>query len=115
MKWHDMTIAGDGYLRTKARVNADNTVTVRQEQDPAHVAEVLEMNAALNNRDRRSTSLWDKQKFVHVARIPEELINKWQQEEGINFFRCNDEDRARLFAKLNDSDYKRLRTAPGRI
>jgi len=115
MKWHDMTIAGDGYMRTKARINGDDTMTIRHEQDPAHVAEVLSMNVALNNRDRRSTSLWDNRNFVHVARIPEELIIRWQIEEGINFYRCNEDDRARLFAKLNDSEYRQLRTGPGRI
>jgi len=105
-----------GSLRTKIKMESDGkTITTRHEQDEDYIREMLEVNVALQNADRRSTSLWDNRNLVHVARIPEELILRWQIEEGINFYRCSDEDRARLFAKLNDGDYSRLRTAPGRI
>ncbi len=105
-----------GSLKTKVKMESDGkTITTQYEQDEDYIREMLEVNVALQNADRRSTSLWDNRNLVHVARIPEELILRWQIEEGINFYRCSEEDRARLFAKLNDGDYNRLRTAPGRI
>lgn len=120
MKWELMSdpeeMKNRGSLRTKMKVETDGrTVTTQYDQDPEYIREMLELNTALNNADRRSTSLWDNRNLVHVARIPEELILKWQIEEGINFYRCNEEDRARLFAKLNDGEYQKLRTAPGHI
>ena len=98
---------------TKMKVHTNGTFTIKNEQE--NMTEILEVNRALLNHDKRTTSLWGDRTHVHVARIPEELIVKWYVEEGINFYRCNDEDRARLLAKLNDADYSKLRVAGGRI
>lgn len=107
------TISEGNPFSTKIKVHTNGTFTIKNEQE--NMTEILEVNKALANREKRSTSLWGNQTSVHVARIPEELIMKWWVEEGINFYRCNDEDRARLLAKLNDSDYSNLRVAGGRL
>ena len=107
------TISDGNPFSTKVKVHSNGSFTIKNEQE--NMTEILEVNKALANRERRSTSLWGNQDHVHVARIPEELIMKWQTEEGINFYRCNDEDRALLLAKLNDPAYSHLRTAGGRL
>ena len=107
------TISEGNPFSTKIKVHTNGTFTIKNEQE--NMTEILEVNKALANREKRSTSLWGNQTHVHVARIPEELIMKWWVEEEINFYRCNDEDRARLLAKLNDSDYSALRVAGGRL
>jgi hypothetical protein len=47
-----------------------------------------------------------------VASIPNWVVEQWMR-EGINIFK--DEDWPKIKAKLNDPDYKFLRTSPGRV
>lgn len=47
-----------------------------------------------------------------VASIPNWVVEKWMR-EGINIFK--DEDWPKVRAKLNDPEYKFLRTSPGRV
>lgn len=51
--------------------------------------------------------------FAHVASIPVVVLEKWGNEDGINYLAP--ENSAALRAKLNDPDNKFLRTRPGRI
>lgn len=54
-----------------------------------------------------------KNSWWHVARVPNGVILKWRQEEGIDFY--NDEHWPRVKAKLNSPEYAYLRTGTGRI
>lgn len=54
-----------------------------------------------------------KRDMWHVATVPNWLITKWFNEEGIRFYRKEDWPRVR--AKLNSSEYAWLRTGTGRI
>jgi hypothetical protein len=102
------TVSDDGNpFRTRVRVNTVGDVEV--EYDQTNMREVLDVNVALQNAERPSSSLWGGRDHVHVARIPEELIHAWSR-EGINFYRWNEQDKARVMAKLNDPDFQRLRT-----
>lgn len=49
---------------------------------------------------------------VKVASIPPALVEKWLKEEGFNLFTASEAEIAR---RLNDPDYKKLRTAHGRV
>lgn len=50
---------------------------------------------------------------VHAAHIPDIIVVKWLNEDGLNVF---DPDHApRLRKKLNDPDWAYLRTTPGRL
>ena len=112
MKW--VEVAGEGTpYKTRMRIEATGEVTVQTEQ--TNVEEIVAVNRALATRDRKSTSLFGGENKVLVARIPEFFVEKWLREEGINFYRMTEEDKARLFAKLNDSEWSGFRTAPGRI
>ena len=60
-----------GSLKTNVKMESDGkTITTQYEQDEDYIREMLEVNVALQNADRRSTSLWDNRNLVHVARIP---------------------------------------------
>lgn len=50
--------------------------------------------------------------FRHTATIPNILVHKWML-EGINIWTREGWERAKKL--LNDPDYRKLRTAPGRI
>lgn len=72
---------------------------------------ILENNKILQNLDDRG---WDKEReWRRVAEIPLALLEKWRVEEDIDIF---DENHWPAIArKLNDPDYRFLRTAPGRL
>jgi hypothetical protein len=111
--WEDISTP-DSLVKRQMRLNTDgrHSIEFKSEQD---CSDILALNAAFANRDNASGSLWDGRSMVKVASIPLALIEKWQKEEDIDFMRFNDEDRVKLLAKLNDPQFKKLRTAPGRI
>lgn len=53
-----------------------------------------------------------KKNMWKVASIPTIIIEQWKK-EGIDLFK--DEDWPKVRAKLNDPDFKFLRTSPGRV
>jgi hypothetical protein len=112
MAWQTISDAGNPY-KTKMKIEPNGGVTVENEQ--TNMSEILKVNRALSTRDRKSSSLFGGENKVLVARIPEIYIERWLREEGLNFYRLNEEDKARLFAKLNDPEWSGFRTAPGKI
>lgn len=81
---------------------------VVQDAEPYLDQNVREMNCRsskgkLNQADGLGTK---------VASIPMGLVEQLRKEKGIDILRCSNEDLKRL---LNDIDYRKLRTAPGRI
>lgn len=55
---------------------------------------------------------WNADRSMHkVATIPLSLVTKWKLEEGLDVF--NKEHRERLKKKLNDPEWRWLRTSPG--
>lgn len=85
-----------------------STLIVRTMQD---VEPILELNQQLYNLDDRGWS--DSGEWRRAARIPNVIAMKWLMEEGINVFRR--EHWPRVAAKLNDPEWRKLRTAPGRL
>lgn len=84
-----------------------NDVTqISREQD---VNPVLELNKTLWNSDEY-TKRGMKEEFWHYAQIPVLLIEKWRIEEGLDVFNKNHSKR--LFQKLNDPQYRYLKTTP---
>ena len=83
----------------------DYEVVSLQDCDP-----VLEANkAAVTHNDGYSPS----REFRRAASIPLILILKWLNEEG--WFALDPACADKLKEKLNSSDYRYLRTAPGRL
>ena len=74
------------------------------------VAPILERNKALqNHNDGYSPS----RELRRVGFIPNALLIKWQNEEGWNPW--DPANAYKLAQKLNDIEYRHLRTAPGHL
>ena len=85
---------------------AENLVTHRV----SDVEPVLIANQASMRQAELSPLRGD---FRRVARIPTVLLEKWLREDGIDF--REKDGWQRVLAKLDDPEYKFLRTSPGRI
>lgn len=82
--------------------------TIEYVQD---AAPILERNKALHNHDDRGWS--PSRDMRRAASIPDIIVLKWLKEDGINVF---DRDHwPAVKRKLNDPEYRYLRTAPGRL
>lgn len=75
------------------------------------VAPVLERNKALQNADDGGWS--PTRELRRAASIPDILVLKWRKEEGIDVFDPNHWPAVKR--KLNSSEYRWLRTAPGTL
>lgn len=79
-----------------------------------NMEDCLNLNTALYNLESsNSTSLWNGRDYVLVAKVPLWLIEKWRNEEGLDYF--NQDHQPALLARFNSNEYSRLRTAPGRL
>jgi hypothetical protein len=85
-------------------------LTIRRSQDvePYLVQNQQELNA----RSSKARVGIASGVGVKVASIPPALVEKWLKEEGFNIFTASEVEIAR---KLNDPDYRKLRTAHGRV
>jgi len=111
--WQTLSDDPNDPMKRKMKFDdVEKKLVVRTEQD--NIQDILAMNKAWKNAERKSSALWNGSDYVKVASIPLEVIEQWHK-EGINFYRQSDEDKARISMKLNDSEYSHLRTAPGRI
>lgn len=94
-------------VSTRVHAGADGTLTFERVQD---CDPILDANKALqNDGDGYSPS----RELRRVASIPNVVIEKWLNEEGINFF--NPDHWSAIRRKLNSNEYLWLRTAPGRV
>ena len=84
-------------------------VVIRETQD---VTGLLDANKALQNEGRHRSR---DGSLEHVASIPPIIVHKWMNEDGVNFLALpKKERRAYLARKLNDPDWRYLRTGGGR-
>ena len=113
MSWKDFTFEGSG-LKRRVKFDPSEGKVVFEASQP-NIQDCIDLNVAWRNADRSTTSLWNGGEYVKVASIPLVLLEKWRNEEGIDFLRWNDDDKARVMQKLNDGNYGKLRTAPGSI
>jgi hypothetical protein len=85
------------------RNNGDGTVSYCFDED---VQDVLEMNKAMaNHNDGWMSEKWGRR----AARIPMAVWLKWLTEDGVDVFKP--EGAEYLKRKLNDPDWRHLRTA----
>ena len=64
-----------------------------------------------NDTDLKAKGIKDS--WWHIARIPNGIAQRWYMEEGINIYDKRHWDRVR--SKLNDPDWRYLRTSTGRV
>lgn len=87
-----------------------DTLHVERSQDDK---QILDINKEIAG-EKSDWRPWSNTEMVHFARIPVLLIEKWLK-EGLNIFDNSPETRKKLMAKLNDPEYRHLRTTPGRV
>lgn len=75
------------------------------------VAPIIEDNKARFNEGEKSWT--DDRDMVHAARIPIEILEKWRVEDGIDY--RTKEGWQRVIQRLDEPDWRYLRTWPGRI
>jgi hypothetical protein len=85
-------------------LDQDGIATLHQTQDFSHI---IEANKMMQNDDDY-TKKGIKADWWHYARIPNNLAFKWLKEEGIDIF--NKDHKKKVFQKLNDPDYRFLKT-----
>lgn len=86
------------------------------DEDGLHVASFQDVDAILDRNKAMAAENdgWSPGRTLRrVASIPLTLLMKWRTEEGWDPFDRENADR--LARKLNDPDYRWLRTAPGRV
>lgn len=113
-RWEDFTFAGSPIKRQIGLDMTDRKIVTRARQE--NIQDCIEANKAEYNAhtdgpfNRNGADGWTK-----VASIPLWLLEKWKKEEGIDFYRGNEDDMARIMRKLNDPEYCLLRTSRGKI
>ena len=97
-----------GLLEYHSYDPATDTTVIESVQN---VAPILERNKALQVE---SDGGWSPSRELRrAAAIPDIIILKWRREEGIDVF--NRDHWPAVRRKLNSSEYRYLRTAPGRL
>jgi len=86
----------------------DNVIQLHHTQDCSHI---IEANKMMANETQYSKD-GIKEDWWHYARIPNIVAFKWLKEEGIDIWDRN--HKKAVWAKLNDPDYKYLKTTTGR-
>lgn len=97
-----------GLLEFHSYDPATDTTVIESVQD---VTPILERNKTLQRQDDGGWS--PSRDLRRAAAIPDIIILKWRREEGIDVF--NRDHWPAVKRKLNSSEYRYLRTAPGRI
>jgi hypothetical protein len=89
------------------RDRTENKVIFRRVQD---CEPIIEANKRLQNTPQKSD--WGR----HIASIPCVIIEKWCNDEGVNFLKMGSEEFGLMVKrKLRDPDWKWLRTTDGSI
>jgi hypothetical protein len=76
------------------------------------VEPIIDTNKAMQNDDNYSRD-GIKNEFWHVARIPVTIQEKWLREDGIDIY--NKDHWPKVKRKLNDPDYRYLKTTTGTV
>lgn len=102
----------DPLSRTETWFHYDELTDETTFETKQHVDGFLEWNRrAQNDSDYSRNGI--KNDWWHVARIPNGVVEKWLLEDGIDVF--NKDHRKRVAKKLNDPDWRYLRTGLGRV
>lgn len=113
-KWEDFTYAGSHTRRQIALDPVERKIITRAQLDDDLRDDILDKNMAAAN-ESIDGKYNDPSGWTKVASIPLWLIEKWKIEEGIDFNRWNEDDKARIMRKLNDPEYLKLRTRKGKL
>ncbi len=86
----------------------EDSLTVVHKQD---VQPIIDLNKILYNDG--TGGYGETREWRRAATIPNIILEKWLKEEGIRYW--DSEDTPKLMAKLDDPEWRYLRTAPGHL
>ena len=103
-------ISGDEIgIRTSFRYDeANDEYGIRRAMD---VEPIIQLNKQLYNDGTEGYG--PTREWRRAATIPNIFLEKWYKEEGIRWW--DSEDTPKLMEKLDDPEYRHLRTAPGHL
>ena len=101
-----------GALRRRLYLDHDHGQRKLVQHTQQDCEDILRRNKALYNAERRTTALRPGDGWRHVASIPLAVVEGWGKQGA--WLWANDDWKI-IRRLLNDSDYRGLRTAPGRI
>lgn len=103
-------IGGDEIgIQTSIRYDAArDDFLIRREAD---VEPIIQLNKQLYNDG--TGGYGPTREWRRAATIPNIILEKWLKEDGIRYW--DPEDTPKLMAKLDDPEWRHLRTAPGRL
>lgn len=94
-------------VRTDIKLDGDKFV-VRRQQD---VEDIVEANKVLQVLPQKRGA-----SFRHIGSIPNVILERWINEDGVNYLALPKDEFARLIKrKLSDPDWKWLRTGEGNL
>lgn len=97
----------DGVITT-AEISPSGDLLIHTYQD---VESILDMNHAVQSAGR---SAWAADPDMHfLGSIPVNIIQKWKNELGVDFYNPNHEDAVKRL--LNSNEWSKLRAGGGRI
>lgn len=108
MSEFDHLFTSDAGIQWSMKTDADGNMHFKA-SDP-NVDKLLDQNKAMANHNDGYNKARD---FKRVACIPDIVALKWLHEEG--WWYLDPDAKKKLHAKLNDPDWKWLRTADGRV
>lgn len=101
---------GDGFETRYYHDPIEGKLVVQRLQD---VETNLKANVnEYNSYGDHKASMYKGSGMHKVASIPKAIAEQWLREEGFNIFTASD---AEIRRKLNDSDYRKLRTMPSKL
>ena len=97
-------------MSTQIILNNDRTFTIGKQEDCAPVLEQ-------NRLDRQDNVFSTDKKMHRVASVPNVLIDKWCKEWQCNIHELMTQPdlKLRLYRRLNDPSWSKLRTDEGRL
>jgi len=105
---HDVGNIEGGTQTSIGYDEADDVIVTHAEMD---CAPTIELNKILYNDGTEGYG--PTREWRRVASIPNIVLEKWLKEEGIKYW--DPADTHKLAAKLDDPEWKFLRTAPGKV
>lgn len=90
--------------------DVEDKMIIRRRQDVTDIVEANKRKIA-NSVDSR----YGNEMLHHVADIPIELAYKWKREEGLDVLSNDPEMKRRLRRKLNDPEFRWLKTTVKRL
>ena len=89
--------------------HATDTTYITTEQN---IQPLLELNKKQYNLDNRQGV---KEDWWKVATIPNSIIHKWLNEDGVDFYSKDPWHVKKVKQKLNSNEYRYLRTSEGKV